>query len=180
MKKGVDLINSFFYFKDIMNKLMYIGLIIILFSCKSNSIAQEKEKSNTNKPKVEKPKFGDIGDNEITKLDVIADSQIAPNTVRLTGTVVGFYKNKSVCGVSFAGAANVKVKKVIGAGSGIVNMISSEQETLFGLTKNQLRDFEALQKNTNVHQEINLVVLEVLCQNSSKTAYQIISFTSRN
>jgi len=180
MKKGVDLINSFFYFKDIMNKLMYIGLVIILFSCKSNSIAQEKEKSNTQKPKVEKPKYGDIGNNEITKLSVIEDSQIAPNTVRLTGILVGVYKNKSICGASYEDIAKIKVKKIIGSGSGIVNVISSKQEVIFGLTKNQLRNLETLQKKTDVNKEINLVVLEVLCQNSSKTAYKIISFTPKN
>ncbi|WP_299213130.1 hypothetical protein [uncultured Aquimarina sp.] len=180
MKKGVDLINSFFYFKDIMNKLMYIGLIIILFSCKSNSIAQEKEKSNTEKPKVEKPKFGDQNDNEVTKLNVTSNDQISPNTVHLTGIILKVFENKSICGTLYEVTAMVKVKSVIGSGSGIVNMISSEQEVLFGLTKNQLRNFETLQKKTDANQEINLVVLEVLCQNSSKTAYQIISFTPKN
>ncbi|AXT51894.1 hypothetical protein D1818_13945 [Aquimarina sp. BL5] len=162
-----------------MNKLMYIGLIIILFSCKSNSIAQEKEKSNTQKPKVEKPKFGDQNDNQITKTSVISNNQISPNTIRLKGIVLEIFENKSICGTLYEVTVRIKVKKIIGSGSGIVNVISSKQEVIFGLTKNQLRNLETLQKKTDVNKEINLVVLEVLCRNSSKTAYKIISFTPK-
>ncbi|WP_299258945.1 hypothetical protein [uncultured Aquimarina sp.] len=163
-----------------MNKLMYIGLIIVLFSCKSNSIAQEKEKGNTEKPKIEKPKFGDQNDNQITKTSVTSNNQISPNTLHLKGIVLEIFENKSICGTLYEVTVRIKVKSVIGSGSGIVNMIESEQEVVFGLTKNQLSDLETLQQKTDVNQEINLVALEVLCQNMNETAYQIISFTSKN
>jgi len=177
--KGVDFISSFLYFKA-MNKVIYIVLIAILYSCKSNSIAQEKVKTSSDTPKIEKPKFGDPGDNKLTKLKPMDQSQISPNTVHLTGTVLGVYKNKSICGKPYDTAITIRVKDIIGAGSGIVNMISSQQEITFGLKKGQLEDFNILRKKHSENQEITFVVTEGLCRDMNKTAYEVIRFNVKS
>jgi len=163
-----------------MNKLAYLGLIAILFSCKSTSIAQEKENTTTPKTKIEKPRFVDTVDKEISKLSVIGDRQITPNRVHLEGTVLGVYENISICGVPYEATIKVKVTSIIGSGSGIVNLISSGQEITFGCRKGELENFKTHRKQSTKDQKIIFIVNEGLCKNMGKTTYELVSFRSKN
>ncbi|MBQ0735239.1 hypothetical protein [Aquimarina celericrescens] len=152
-----------------MNKIVYIILISVLFSCKSNSAAQEKEKTNTDKPKVEKPKFGDVDTN----------NQIEPGTVYLTGSVVGVFKDKEICGKSYKATTVIKVNEVTGSGSGIVNLISSGQEITFGFLRGNVEDFKTLQQKFTKDQQVFFIVRESLCPDMNGTVYEIIRFNSQ-
>ncbi len=157
---------------------MYIGLIVILFSCKSNSIAQEKEKKSSQNAKIEKPKFGDPNDNELTKLKEVPNNQIPPNTVHLSVIVLEVSEDKAICNITNTTSIKVRIKQVIGSGSGIVNMVSSNQEIILGLRQNTLKYITSLK--TKLNKEIFIIVKEKPCSNFSQTLYEIISFESKN
>ncbi|TPN84072.1 hypothetical protein [Aquimarina algicola] len=150
-----------------MNKIISVLLIVIFFSCKSNSIAQEKEKSNTSKEKTELSQFNRIDES----------TRIAPGTVHLTGLVLGTSKNKAICGKPYAETATIKVESIRGSGSGIVSQIASGQEITFGFLKGHFKDFETLQQKHDDNQELFFIVQEGLCLGMNQTVYEILSFS---
>ncbi len=166
---------------------MYILIFVALFSCKSNTTAQEKKDVKTEKskvkntkdekPKIEKPGFGDPRDNEITRIETEdAKPLIETNTVHLTGSVLGLFKNKKICGKPFMATTTIKVERVTGSGSGIVNLIPEGQEITFGFLKDHAKDFDALQQKFAKDNVISLVVKESLCSDTSETVFEIIRF----
>ncbi len=165
--KGVENFNSFFYFYR-MDKILYILIVVGLFSCKSNSIAQEKEAEKT-KPKVEKPKFSDLQDNTID-----------PNTVHLIAVIQGVTKNVSICEKNFKTATTVKVKQIINSGSGITNMISPGQEITFGFMNSPTNDFDTLKQRIPKDKEVSFKIRENLCPDMSKTVYEVIGFKTKD
>ncbi|MFD2563630.1 hypothetical protein [Aquimarina rubra] len=161
-----------------MNKAIYLGLIIILFSCKSNTgIAQEKEENNPDKTPIEKPKFGDSNDNDRTKLKFIDNNQIPPNTVHLNAVLLEVSEDKVICNVSGSTTVKVKVKQVVGSGSGIVNMVSANQEVVLTLRKASKNRTSLKAK---LEKEFFIIAKEKPCTDLSKTIYEIISFESKN
>ncbi|PKV48900.1 hypothetical protein ATE84_0916 [Aquimarina sp. MAR_2010_214] len=153
-----------------MNKILYILIVIGLFSCKSNSIAQEKEtKTEKTKPKVEKPKFSDLQDNTID-----------PNTVHLIAVIQHVTKNVSICEKSFKTTTTVKVKQIINSGSGIVNMISSGQEITFGFMNSPANDFDTLKQRIPKDKEVSFTIRENPCPDMSKTVYEVIRFKTKD
>ncbi|WP_378180391.1 hypothetical protein [Aquimarina sp. SS2-1] len=162
-----------------MNKAIYLGLVIILFSCKSNNgIAQEKEQNDPNRTPIEKPKFGDSNNNDPTKLKVVNNNQISPNTVHLNAVLLDVSENKAICNISGSKSVNVKVKQVIGSGSGIVNMLSTGQEVILVLRQSTSKSLSSLK--TNLDKEIFIVVKERPCTDFSQTVFEIVSFKSLN
>lgn len=161
-----------------MNKLVYIILFAILVSCKSTSIAQENEKksSNTeNKVKVQKPRFGDSNNGSV-KPNVVTQSQIAPNTIHLEVFVFEVSGNNNICDKSYTNTGRMLVKKVKGYGSGIVNMISQNQELIIALRKGIAKDISILQKNRD--KEISIVVREKPCADFNQTMYEIVTISN--
>lgn len=150
-----------------MHKIVFIIIMTALFSCKSNSIAQEKEDKKT-KLKVEKPKFGDS-----------QNASIAPNTVSLIAVVQGIYKDSEVCGKNFTTTTKVKVKRIINSGSGIVNRISPEQEITFGFTTIQGKEFST-SKQMVKNAEVSFKVREGLCPDMNTTVYEVFQFDIKN
>ncbi len=156
----------------------------MLFSCKSNSIAQDKKEvktektkddtTKTGKPKIEIPGFGDPRDNEIanTQMEVRPE----PGTIHLVGSVIKFYRETEVCGKPFKGAISIKVDKILKSGSGIVNIISAGQEITFGFLKGHVKEFDALQQKFGKGTEVSLIVREGLCPDMSETVYEIVTF----
>lgn len=138
-----------------------------LFSCKSNSIAQEKE-GNELKPKIEKPKFRDS-----------QSTSIAPNTVSLIAVVQGIYKDSEICGKNFTTTTKVKVKRIINSGSGIVNNIFPEQEITFGFTSTQGEEFSTFRQAIK-SVEVSFKVREGLCPDMSATVYEVFQFDIKN
>ncbi len=165
--KGVEIFNSFFYFYT-MDKILYILIVVGLFSCKSNSIAQEKETEKI-KPKVEKPKFSDLQDNTID-----------PNTVHLIAVIQDVTKNASICEKSFKTATTVKVKRIINSGSSITNMISPGQEITFGFMNSPANDFDTLKQRIPKNKEVSFKIRENLCPDMSKTVYEVIGFKTKD
>lgn len=151
-----------------MDKILYIVIVVGLFSCKSNSIAQEKETEKT-KLKVEKPKFSDL-----------QDTTIDPNTVHLIAVIQGVTKNASICEKSFKTTITVKVKQIINSGSGIVNMISPGQEITFGFMNSPANDFDTLKQRIPKDKEVSFKIRENLCPNMSKTVYEVIGFKTKD
>lgn len=151
-----------------MDKIVFIIIMVALFSCKSNSIAQEKE-GNKSKPKIEKPKFSDS-----------QNTSIAPNTVSLIAVVQDIYKNSEVCGKNFTTSTKVKVKRIVSSGFGITNMIFPEQEITFGIMNSQANDFNSLKQNMNGDEEVFFKVRENLCPDMSTTVYEVLQFEIKN
>ncbi len=160
-----------------MNKILYLLFIAAIFSCKSNSVAQEKDSTKSGivvaetpnkeepkqeKPKVQKPKFGDTQD------------YIDPNTVHLLGSVMDISKDTNVCGKKYKATTKIKVKAIKSSGSGIVNMISAGQEITLAFRNAAVTDFDLLKKEYGKDQEISLLVKENLCPDMSQTVYEII------
>lgn len=160
-----------------MNKLMYIGLIAILFSCKSNSIAQENVKNTTEKPKVEKPKFGDIKSGDTPKPNVYTQNQIAPNTIHLTVEVKEIYSNKLICDVSHETAVNAKIKEIRGSGSGLVNRVSINKEITLAVRKGISKDINYLK--SKLSKDIFIIIKEKPCMNFNQTMYEIVGYDYR-
>ncbi len=169
-----------------MNKFLYISIVVVLFSCKSNTTAQEKkdvkiekpriENARDKKPKIERPGFGDPRDNEITKLDgEYSTSLIAPNTIHFMGSVIAVFKDKAICGKSYKATTTIEVKKITKS-AGIVNLISSEKETTFGFLKGYVKDFETLKQKLTKGQVFSFKAKESLCPDTSQTVYEIMSF----
>lgn len=149
--------------------MLYILIVIGLFSCKSNSIAQEKEAEKTNpKPKIEKPKFSDL-----------QDTTIDPNTLHLIVVMQSVTKNASICEKNFKTIATVKVKQIINSGSGITNMISPGQEITFGFMNSPANDFDTLKQRLPKDKEVSFKIRENLCPDMSKTVYEVIGFKTK-
>jgi hypothetical protein len=149
-----------------MDKILYILIVVGLFSCKSNSIAQEKETEKTkSKSRIEKPKFTDLRDNTID-----------PNTVHLIAVIQNVTKNVYICEKRFKTATTVKVKQVINSGSSILNMISPGQEITFGFMNSPANDFDILKQRISKDKEVSFKIIENLCPDMSKTVYEVIGF----
>lgn len=170
-----------------MDKVLYIVIIIGLFSCKSNSIAQEKESDKNEKPKIEnsraaKPKIkipglGDPGDNEITNRDFEKDdSQLGASRIDLIGVSIKFHEDKRICDKTYKGAIDVKVDQVIKSGSGISNSLSEGKEITLVFMKSHSKDVNALKQKLTKDQKVSFKVRERPCFDSAKTMYEIITF----
>ncbi|WP_281988479.1 hypothetical protein [Aquimarina aggregata] len=162
-----------------MNKVMCILVLIALFSCKSTSVAQEKQIEKTNKPKIEKPGFGDPRDNEITSFEPYLQDQIAPGTIHFTAVIQEMNKDISVCGTQYKAAVLVNVKKVKGSGSGIVNALSSGQKTTLVYPNANVKKIDELKQKFTKNQEVKAVVKESLCPDMSKTVYEILKLSNK-
>lgn len=161
-----------------MNKLVYIILLAILVSCKSTSIAQENEKKSGNtedKVKVQKPRFGDSNNGGV-RPNVVSQNQIAPNTIHLKAIVLEVLENNNICDKSYGNTSRLLVKKVKGYGSGIVNMISQNQELIIALRKGITGDVSSLKNN--VDKEVSMVVREKPCADFNQTMYEIVTISN--
>ncbi len=154
-----------------MHKLFYIFIIGALFSCKSSGFAQQKDTKQEQKPKVEKPKFKNTQDQQ---------TQVDPNTIVLTGIILEIKENTNICGKTYKASASVKVKRIVGAGSGIVNLISPDQEVTLVFENALVKDFMALQKRFSKNTEVTFKVSEDLCPDMSKTKYSIMVYNTKN
>ncbi len=153
-----------------MNKLLYIVLVIVLFSCKSNSVAQEKEPFTQQKetvkpqkPKIEKPKFIDV------------QKTLSPGTVHFDGTIMNLSKNSSICDKVYNAVVTVKVDRIHGSGSSIVNIISAGQVINLPILGPQAKDFEGLEQKFTKDQKASFLVTESMCMDMNQTVYEIIS-----
>ncbi|WP_103068978.1 hypothetical protein [Aquimarina sediminis] len=152
-----------------MNKVLYIIIMGLLFSCKSNSIAQEKENEEVQqKPKVERPKFKDLQNNTID-----------PNMVHLVSIMQSVNKNKAICGKTYTTTATIKVDRIVNIGSGIVNMVSPGQIITVGFMNFQEKELETLKQIVNKNKEVFLKIKEDLCPDMSNTVYEVLQFESK-
>ncbi|MCK8523258.1 hypothetical protein M0D21_16885 [Aquimarina sp. D1M17] len=172
-----------------MSKIVYIVIIIGLFSCKSNTVAQEKKdvkteksiegNSKDKKPQIEIPGFGDPSDNEITNIDLEAYNRQEPGTMTFNAMLVDFYTDKKICGKSFEAAIKVKVGTIMNSGSGIVNPFSKDQEAIIGFMRSHSKNIEDLKKKfEGSSKNLTLIVKENLCPDLGQdTVFEIIRFT---
>ncbi|MDY8138745.1 hypothetical protein [Aquimarina sp. 2201CG5-10] len=143
-----------------MNRIIYLCLLVVFFSCKSNmSIAQEKESDKSETPKVEKPKFTDIG------------NTVNPNTIALIGTIRDISKDSNICNQQFRFSANIIVKRTINSGSSIINMIYPEQEIKIAFTDAIIKDFDLLNRKSDAQRDFTFTLEERLCSDLSQTVY---------
>ncbi len=152
-----------------MNKAIYFLVVIILISCKTNTIAQGEKKSvkseisgvTTEKVKPQKKTFSK--DQEA----------IAPGTIHLEGSVMLITENRSICSKTYKAAIAVRVENILGSGSGIENMISSGQEVIFGFRKFMADDFNILEKQFVKNKRFFIVIEEGRCRDMSEAVYLI-------
>ncbi|EZH72380.1 hypothetical protein ATO12_23295 [Aquimarina atlantica] len=173
-----------------MDKVLYILVFIGLFSCKSNSIAQEKESDKNEKPKIENPRaakpkikmpgLGDPRDNEITHGEFETDNLIEANRIDLVGLFIKFYKDKKICDKAYKNAIEVKLDKVIRSGSGIIKSLSEQQEITLVFMKFHNEDVNVLKQKLVKDQKISFQLRERPCFDSSKSVYEIITFKIKN
>ncbi len=157
-----------------MDKVIYLIVITFLFSCKTNTVAQEKESIDVKnaEPKIEtlkaeKPVHPGIQD------------QMSPGTIHLEGVVLSVSENKSICGKSYRAAVNIKVGHIKGSGSGIVNMIASGQEVTFGVRKYMAADLTSLKQELTAGKRFFFIVEEGRCRDGSEAVYLISSFKGK-
>ncbi|WP_160114763.1 hypothetical protein [Aquimarina sp. AU474] len=155
-----------------MNRIWYILIMVVLVSCKTNTVAQEKQSEKNTKPKVEKPKLDDIQDQQNQRID--------PSTILITGSIQGVFKDSNICGKSYKASAILKVKQIVNTGSGIVNPISAGQEVRLGFISPKANDFESLKKEVVVGKEFSIKVMEGLCPDMGQTLYEILNFQLLN
>ncbi len=154
-----------------MNKIWYILIMVLLVSCKTNTVAQEKTPKKNTKPKVEKPKLDDVQDQQDEQ-----NQRIDPSTILITGAIQGVFKDSNICGKSYKASAIFKIKQVVNTGSGIVNPLSVGQEVRLGFISPKANDFENLKKEVKVDQEFSIKVMEGLCPDMGQTLYEILNF----
>jgi len=171
-----------------MNKFVGLVIIICLFSCKSTSIAQEKQDTKTIKDKIvekktetpdyKKIKLGDPTDNERTHLDLNTVSQVKPGTIQLEGLVETFYKNTAICEKPYKAAIKIKVSQIIESGSGLVKTLSKDQEITFGFIPGvYTKDLEVLQKKMQPGRKLSILVRQGLCPDFGDNAvFEIVRY----
>ncbi len=167
-----------------MYKLRYILIFIGLFSCKSNSIAQEKENNKTKvenhrieKPKIKMPGLGDPRDNEITNRDFEVDVQTKTSRIDVIGLFVKFYEDKKICDTVYKATIGVKVDQVIKSERGVSNALKEGQGVDLVFMKSHSKDFDRLKQKFTKDQRVLFKVRErKLCFDSAKTVYEIITF----
>ncbi|GAA4275009.1 hypothetical protein U6A24_16720 [Aquimarina gracilis] len=161
-----------------MNKIVFALSVIAFFLFNSNCIAQEKEEKDI-KEKVERPILGDPTKNEVTKRDVTKFKPLMePNAVHVSGSVLSFFKDKSVCDKIYKATAKVKVKKVVRSGSALVNSISSGQDiTLIFLRKNS-KTLDMFERKAIKDKMISFILRETLCSDpdTKETIYEVVRF----
>jgi len=167
-----------------MNRLVSLVIIVGLLSCKSNSIAQEKQDSKTIKDKIENKetqapiKLGGPTGMKTTPLANSSISQIAPGTIQLTGVVKEFYKSTTICNRPFKAAIKIKVENIIKSGSGLVNLLSKDQEITLGFMSGvYTKDLDALQAKMQAGRNLSIQVTEGLCPDfGNNTVFEISRF----
>ncbi len=162
-----------------MNKLVYLLVIMMLFSCKTTGNTPEKEQEqNLQKKEIKKEAQVSKSNSSIPKKPIHMGSQdqISPGTVHLKASVAEVDSNTAICGKSYKATVTVTVNSVKGSGSGIVNMISAGQEITFGIRKYMAQDFDALKQKLAKDQEFYFVVEEGLCRDMNQTSYVVSSF----
>jgi len=167
-----------------MNKVVYIIIVIVLFSCKSKSVAQENKEipMAKNKKEVERIQFGDPRDNEITQLPSPIQNRIEPGTVHVQGTIMSFYDNKTICDKAYKTAFRIKINQIVKSGSGIVNALSKDQETIVGFVdSNYAKKYLSTLKNAiNKGKKIPVILKEALCPNlGTETVYEVVRFNMK-
>ncbi len=153
-----------------MNKIVYLVVVVMLFSCKSSTIAQEKVPEKSQKPKVEKPKFSDVQDQQ----------RIEPNTILLTASIGSISKDAVICGKSYKSITAVKVNQILGSGSGLVNLLSAGQDVELAFMNTKANDYDTLKEKFVKGQKMTLKVREGLCPDMTQTVYEIVTFKAVN
>ncbi|WP_109301946.1 hypothetical protein [Aquimarina sp. AU474] len=175
-----------------MNKLVYIIVtLLVIFSCKSNSLAQEKfskkEKPDIENPKGEKLKTDMSSDSAIVNDTMIIggglqqDNVLEPGAMHIMGSVIAFYKSTNICDRPYKAALKIRIEKILKSGSGIVNVLSSGQEITLGFISGvYTKDLSALQSEMKLGKNLSIMVKEGLCPNlGNDTVYEIMRFSTK-
>ncbi len=152
-----------------MNKIVYLVVLIVLFSCKTNTVAQENKQDNNEKPKVEKPKFGDTYNDQSPRIE--------PGTVLFVGTIKGVSKKGNICGKSYNAVGTIVIENIIGSGSGIVNLMGKGQEMEMAFYLAKPEGFDDLESKAKSGNKFSIKAREGLCPDFNNTVYEIVSFT---
>ncbi|AXT61759.1 hypothetical protein D1816_15820 [Aquimarina sp. AD10] len=149
-----------------MNKIVYFIIVVMLFSCKSNSIAQEKVQKTDLKPKSEQ---------KLVQSGLEDNHRIEPGTIKLIGSIVSLNEDTVVCGTSYKVSVLAKVSRIVNSGQGIVNLLSKGQEVtlVFMNSKNSSTDYDILKNKLVKGSEMSMQVREGLCLDMTQTIYTI-------
>ncbi len=151
---------------------VFLCLVVILLtmSCKSTTYAQEETKDTLTQKnvKIEKPKFSakDI----YTKID--------PSTIVLIGEFMAIEKSTEQCDMSYEYAISIKVQKVVGMGSGIINKVSSDADLTILLPEKLVSPGNKKSPDLNFKKGdlYRFDLLESLCRDAQKTRYTIMKY----
>ena len=145
---------------------------IICFSCKSTVKGQQKNNDSIKKEPIEnkKPVF--------SEKDIY--HKINPNTIELVGEIVTVEDNSVLCGQHYETIFLIKVQRIIGSGSGIINMLNKGEtfKAIFSkkLLFNNDKPLDSIFKKGSLFQ-VN--VFEKLCFDTNKTTYFISNYKKR-
>ncbi len=155
-----------------MNKLVYIGIIVALFSCKSNSIAQEKEPmkpQETNKVKIQRPILGDPRDNEITAFPVHPKGGTT-NITNCVASVLSLEEKNVICDKKTM--ARLKVMDVKSSGT----LVSKEQEISVVFNALNEKNFDIVKRDFSKDQIIELTLRKKHCSDMKANVYEVITY----
>ena len=147
-------------------KIVFVIILMISFSCKTRTHTQEIKVDSTSSMESKKPKF--------SEKDVHGEA--IPNTIEVIGEVIKLENNSIVCDKEYETVITIRAKKIVSAGSSIVNMLN-EEKTFVAILSNKLFFKETTAGSIpNTKDTIQITILEELCSNSTKTIYFITSY----
>ncbi|GEM_PF-3081043 len=152
-----------------MKQIICIGIIILCFSCKSTTSAQEKE---AEKPSITNPKP------KFTQKDQV---QISPNTIRFLGKIIKIEKEvTAICGTNHENVATIEIMDNLASGSGIINLCNKGDQLKMVFIQGFSASSNKNDNHTNEIKEGHIFLaeaIEKLCPDTDKTLYYVSTYS---
>mgnify|MGYP001802081319 CR=1 FL=1 len=165
-----------------MNTLVYSMVLLIIFSCKSNSLAQEKSLKDK-KSDIENVKDESIATETKNSKTIIGDglqidTVLAPGSVHVSGSIISFHKNTTICNRPYKAALTIRIENVLKSGPGIIHMLSPNQEITLGFMNGMYtKDLSDLEDKMTTGKNLSMMLKEGLCFDmNTNNLYEIMQF----
>ena len=146
-----------------MKTLIYCCFFLSLWACKSQEPSQEIKKPVVTDTTPKKPQYS----GESQTMD--------PNTVLVRAKEISFHSNEVLlCGTAYDHTLVVKIEKIEGSGSSLINMISKDQVLTLGVSKVVSKQYQ-LQRTQENFDTLILKLREKPCPDMTATIYEVFS-----
>ncbi|TYP76292.1 hypothetical protein [Aquimarina intermedia] len=146
-----------------MKILVYCCFFLFLWACKSQEPSQKIKKPVETNTTPKKPQYS----GESQTMD--------PNTVLVQAKEISFHSNDVLlCGTAYDHTLVVKIEKIEGSGSSLINMISKDQVLTLGVSKVVSEQYQ-LQRTQENFDILILKLREKPCPDMTTTDYEILS-----